>query len=437
VRLPALLITLALAAAGCSSAAGPSGARAAQGSVKFVLTADFSGPESFAGKVEAPIFQLACAQINRAGGVLGNRCAVVNVDDKSDPADGAVALRQALATNANVVAVSGLSTTCAGSEIPIVIGAHIVALATSGATAYLHPATAFGSSSRYVYMMLQADEMLGYAFTFGARALHMSHPAVVVTDTPDTASTLAGVTSADAAIGIRPSIVIKIAPGQASYGTEVQRIVASHPDGLILNLTDPQSAGTFLSNLVTAMGVIRLPMLSDQTFLQSDFYSAIKADIPAATLRQHLHIVTTAPADSSNPGLAPLATTWPTLNLGQLDTTFTAPLYDGVILTALAIQAAHSLDPSVFAPYIARIAASSSGLNGRVRVDTYAQGIRLLKLGKKIAYWGAYGPLNWTSQHVRAPDFNVSSWTLGSSGPSAAPGGISLSGTQIAAKVGL
>jgi branched-chain amino acid transport system substrate-binding protein len=64
--------------------------------------------------------------------------------------------------------------------------------------------------------------------------------------------------------------------------------------------------------------------------------------------------------------------------------------YDGVIVQALAMDAAHSTSPQVYNKFI--MAVTSKGA-GKTVVYTYAQGKTLLAKGKQIQYVGATGPV--------------------------------------------
>jgi branched-chain amino acid transport system substrate-binding protein len=430
VGLTALFGVVALVAS-CSSGGGSKTGGANAGSpITVINVADFSGPQAFSGKFSEPSLRVACDEINKAGGVLGHSCKVQDVDDHSDPADGALALRQALAANHSVVAVAGLVTQTANAEVPLVVGSKIVAFALSGDGTFLHPTTAFGANAKYLYMIDPADEELGYGLAFAAKKLGLAKPAVVFTDTPDSKPVLDGVTKAAAIVGLTPSIVLPVAGGQSSYGTEVQRVVGSHPDGLIFELT-PSDAGTFLGNLATAMGTINIPMITDENSLTKDFTDAVDASVGSAKIQPQMHVVGYPPSPENTPGLVPLATAYPTFDTripftsGQQ-----GPVYDAIILTALAMLDSKSIKPEVFGPHIADLTTKQN--DDRVRVDTYAQGKDAIAAGKKIAYFGAYGPLGWTKDHVRVSGFVIGKWTPAKEGgATSVPEGTSISAQEV------
>jgi ABC-type branched-subunit amino acid transport system substrate-binding protein len=373
----------------------------------FVVIADFSGPESFIGQSLGPMASLSCQEINNAGGVMGHPCHYVTVDDKSDPADGAIALRQALASTSNVVAVSGLASATGGAEIPIAISAKLLTETGSGATTYIHPVQALGKNgAKLFYTVYQPDILFGYALALAAKDEGLHHPAVVATDGPDTTATLQGLAAGLKSLGVKPAITLKVAAGQSSYGTEVQRLQASHPDGIIPQLTDSQSFGTFMSNYVAAAGQLKIPLITDATILQPDFYSAVKDVLSVHALSAYVHSVVFQ-APTPNPTLRSLDNLFTTKKLGPAAAvTAFAPFYDGWILMALAMDEAHSLNPSVFAPYVAEVGGVGNPA-GQTIVATYAQGVKAISEGKHVTYTGSTYTMSWNSQHVRVPPYAV------------------------------
>jgi branched-chain amino acid transport system substrate-binding protein len=66
--------------------------------------------------------------------------------------------------------------------------------------------------------------------------------------------------------------------------------------------------------------------------------------------------------------------------------------WDSINLMALAMQAAKSTDPSVFRPWIVKLASPSAGA---VVVHDFAQGKAALGHGKTIQYVGATGQISF------------------------------------------
>jgi hypothetical protein len=63
-------------------------------------------------------------------------------------------------------------------------------------------------------------------------------------------------------------------------------------------------------------------------------------------------------------------------------------LYDGIIMTALAMTETNSADPTV---YNAKIKEIANGSSGATVVNTYKDGVAAIKAGKSIQFVGAGG----------------------------------------------
>jgi branched-chain amino acid transport system substrate-binding protein len=95
--------------------------------------------------------------------------------------------------------------------------------------------------------------------------------------------------------------------------------------------------------------------------------------------------------------------------------------YDGVMVFALAMEAAKSTDPSAYTAFIPKVTTSG---NGAVAVSTYAAGVAALKAGKTIDYVGAAGAMafnqNNTANRPYAPwtySADKHNWIMGTSLP--------------------
>ena len=433
---------LCLTTASCAGAAGQKTVShqgvARSGPLTFALSTSFTGANASIGKIFYAASKVACDQINNAGGVLGHQCKLITIDDRSDPADGVIALRQALSQNSNIVAIEGLGSQVAPAEVPIIASAHILALSGAGESIFVHPNTLLKSNAKYLYMLQPPDAMQGFAMAEAAKQLHVTHPALVFVDDPTTAPVLSGVEEAFASLHINIAINLRISAGQASYGTEVARLVQAHPNGIIFE-ADPQSSGTFFANLKTELGTVAIPLIGDLNAVNASWYKAVEAALPISTLSKWAIIVSPKASATNGPGSGPLAAAWNSFNTGagfSSTGAFVEPLYDAFILTALAMLEAKSTSPSMFAPYLASVAAHGS-MKGLVKVYSYRQGKSAIAAGKKIAYLGAFGALGWSSLHVRVPDFVIQHYALSASGPTTSANSSLISGAKIASALHL
>jgi branched-chain amino acid transport system substrate-binding protein len=417
-QLVLLFSTLCLAAGGVIAAWSASSRASDPVTLKILHVAPFSGQFAVYGQGTLAFAKIAQDEINHAGGVLGDKIAVQTVDDVGDPSDGAVALRRALTSTQNVVGVSGLLTLGGSTEIPLAVAAHKIALGLDGSTAYIFSKKTLGAGAKYLYNVSAPDALQGYAMGVAVRRLHYRHPAIVFTTSPDSVPVFQGVTSALHKLGIKPAISLTLATSASSYGTEVQRLLAAHPDSMVFEL-DPQTAGTFLSNLSAAQGGnINLPMISDTESTIKEWLASV-SNTPGvlAALQREMHMVQ-PPVGSlkKNPELAYMRRVF-TRYTSQ--SSFGIPamaLHDAVLLMALAMDKAHSTNPSVFGPYMYTLGSASFARRSKATAYTYAQGLHDIATGKRFVFAGAMGPFNWTPTHVAVNPETISGWAPAAGG---------------------
>jgi hypothetical protein len=70
----------------------------------------------------------------------------------------------------------------------------------------------------------------------------------------------------------------------------------------------------------------------------------------------------------------------------------TLHLYDGIVMTALAMKASNSSDPKVYNPWIFKI---GNGTSGATVANTYKEGLDALNGGKQVRLVGAGGATNF------------------------------------------
>ena len=103
----------------------------------------------------------------------------------------------------------------------------------------------------------------------------------------------------------------------------------------------------------------------------------------------------------------------------------TVHLYDGIIMTALAMVATNSADPTVYNPKIIDIA---NGVAGATVVSTFKDGVDALKAGKAIRYVGAAGENNFNQYNNSQQGYNLV--TMDASGNEVVLGSLSEAQTQ-------
>jgi branched-chain amino acid transport system substrate-binding protein len=218
------LAALALVAAGCggsdstdSSSTGGSGSN----SFRVGLEAPLSGDQALLGKGMLKGAQLAAAQLNRRGGILGKQVEVVPIDDAADPATGVKAAKAAI--EAGLDGIVGPYNSGVGIEtLPLYIDAGLVPIRL----------TSDDSTNRLGFtlqpMTYQIAPVASQALTdwLGARTVAIAYDptqnyTVSVSEALRTSLEKAGVTV---------TAYEKVQPGRSDYTDVVDKLAAGKPD---------------------------------------------------------------------------------------------------------------------------------------------------------------------------------------------------------------
>lgn len=376
------VLTIALAGCGGGSASGP----VAVGAFNPFSGGDASfGPEMMGGCT--PAVQL----INKSGGVLGHKMNCVAVDTRGDPADAVPAASKMIATTTNLVGVLGPSADEAQATVPVLNTAKIPMFADTGEAAFDH------SKYAYFYRLTPADDVKGYALAQWAHDRGYTRAAAIFGNDIGAQSDVPTLLTAFKRLGGTIVNNQKLALDQSSYRTEVEQMLATHPQ-VIFTEADPQTDATFLSELKQLHGM--LPVIGTETTLQGAWLKAVSGAIGAANLTKYVV------------GMQPYAPTqgasWTTYNKALLASSgvpnpsqwsgdpYSMTYYDGVNLMALAMLKAKSTKPSVFQPWLVKLTQPAPGA---VTVHSFAEGKQALAAGKTIRYVGAIGDIAFDRWH--------------------------------------
>lgn len=386
VGISSVMVAALLAIAGCGSSSN-------SGPVTLGVATAFTGTSGYDGAIFGAAVQIGCAQINQSGGVLGHRCAVSDINTLGDAADGALALRKAFATDKNLVAVYGLASGEATTEIPIVVANHAVAFSIAGDQSLFNNAKLAPS----LYMDEPPDSQVGVSLGLAAVKDGCHRPALVFQSGPSAAPAAAGTVAALRDLGVKPVVNISLPGGLASYASTTAAIVGARADCLVDEIDDPASAGTFFGNLATALGgQYNMKTIGDDVSTNGPWVKAVVNVIGPQAVTAHFQVVQVA-TGANTPGARLVAKEWPGYHTGQpLTAGFVNPIYDSAILAALAMDEANSINPVQWRGYVAKIAA---GVPGAVTVYTYGKGKKEIAAGHRVHYVGAIGSMHWDAQH--------------------------------------
>jgi ABC-type branched-subunit amino acid transport system substrate-binding protein len=393
---------LAVSATAACSSSGSSGA-ATNTTLTVAAFQPFSGGDaSFGPEMMAGCLAAATA-VNTAGGVLGNKVACSAVDTRGDPADAVTAGAKMLATTPHLLGVLGPSSDEASSTVPMIDAAKVTMFADTGEPSFDR------TTEKYFWRLTPADDVAGAAMALYAHRKGYTRAAVVFGNDIAAQAVLPTLLKAYTALGGQIVLNQKIALNQNSYQPEVQQLIAAKPQ-VIFTEASPQASATYLAELQQLGHLV--PVIGSSATVEPAWYTAVGGAIGKPALSKYYvaeepYSPAAGPgwqvynkAMLASPGVAKPTSQWSADSYSMVD-------YDGLIIMALAANAAKSTSPSVFNKFIPAVTTASPGA---VVVHSYADGVAALHAGKKIDYVGATGLIDFNQWHNSTGGFEIASW---------------------------
>ena len=389
---PTTLAALAALALGACGGSTPTGGGLGSGDLLVGVLAPFTGADAGLGPAYYAACLAAAPSINSNGGVGGRQVKCQKFDTRGEPADAVPAASQMVAGNSNLMAVVGCTSDEAATVAPIVDKAHIPMFCMTGQTEFNK------TKLKYFHRLVPADiydayAMVGWAL-YGPSPAPFHKAALVFGNDIGSQAFVEPATNAFTKLGGQVKN-FPITLGAASYRTEVASVIAYQPDVIFTEALG--SAGTFLGELKTQNGGKMIPFIGTSATIDPTWFQQVSQAVGVSTLVSNYGGVDLG-YDFSGPAYSEFIT-----NLNAAASQFsdapkykqrgsTLHLYDGIIMTALAMVATNSKDPTVYNPKIKEIA---NGTSGATDVHTYKEGIDALKAGKSIRFVGAGGQNNF------------------------------------------
>jgi branched-chain amino acid transport system substrate-binding protein len=392
-----------VAASVAAIAAGASGKHHRfSGTINAGVLHAFTGQNAFFGSNADVACKAAASQVNNAGGVMGNELKCPTFDTKGDPADAVPVTARMLASTSHLTMVVGPDGNDIPAVLPLISAAKVPEMNTVGDPRYDH------QTSPYFWRLTPSDSTQGPALAYWAIKKGWKRAAAVFTSDLSATSDILPFTTKYKKLGGKIVVNLSLQPGQASYQTEVARVIAAKPQVLIGDL-DARTAATFLTQLQQQNGSL-IPFVAAQRALQGDWADAV---VPAVGGDQVRKYVTVVSPNLSLVGPAYAAFKASVKKAGgndfQTSNAFVAATYDGVIIFSLAMDMAKSTSGGDYVKYIASVTSPKAGA---VKVSTYRQGVAALKQGKKIQYVGASGFLIFDKWHTANRTYTASQWNV-------------------------
>lgn len=385
----AAILALGVTAAGCASSGGSA---AGHSSLVIAGVVAFTGSSDFEAQSNEGGLYPAIYVVNHAGGVLGHQLVYKPIDTKADPADALPAVQQALATTSNMVMVAGPDTSSAPTIVPILNDAKIPMTAVAGESVYDR------NTLPYFWRLFPPDSANGTAMALWAQHKGYLRVAAVFGTDSGSQGDLPGVLASLNALHIKLVANVGLTPDQPSYESSVRQVMTAHPQA-IMTESDATTAATFFGELKQLGGLP--PVVGTEATFTAPWLKAVRGALGSAFQTDYTGLITapstpTAAVTAYQRAVTAVKAQEPSPWSSYLSNPFSITYYDGVMVMALAMNAAHSTDPAVFNKFIPQVANPGPG---KTVVYTYPQGVAALKAGKQIQYFGATGLIDFNAYH--------------------------------------
>jgi hypothetical protein len=303
--------------------------------------------------------------------------------------------------------VVGCTSDEASTVVPILDRSHIPMFCMTGQSEFNK------STAKYFHRLVPADSFDAYAMIgsalFGPGHAPYKSVALVFGDDIGSQTFVGPAVAALTKLGVTIAINQAIKLGAASYRTEVAKMLLTKPDAILTETIG--SAGTYMKEVKQQNNGKVIPFIGTSATIDPVWFKQVKdaiglpdflANYQAVDLKLTLsgsgydEFVTQLTAADSKFGGSNALT--------YKGKSPTVHLYDGIIMTALAMVAAKSADPTVYNPKIIDIA---NGVTGATVVSTFKEGVDALSAGKSIRYVGAAGENNFNQYNNSQQGYNL------------------------------
>ena len=366
--------------AACGGSSTSSSGKLPTSAVTMGVLSCFTGSLASLGQAMLQGSQVAQKAINDAGGILGQQLNIAHADTQCDEADSKPAVNQLLAAS-NVVGIIGPETQEINAVAPIVTSAKVPTQFQGGSTLFDK------NTNQWLWRDSPSDSQLGVAMALYAYKKGYRNAALIFYSDIAAQTFPPPITTTFMKLGGKIAANITIAPGQTSYRTEVQGVIAKNPD-VIFTQTDAPTAAVLFKNFKD-LDNLAIPFVGTDVTGGDDYLKAITY----AVAHDHLTSVygtsvSGAATDEFNKQFAAVvgANQQPLANANYA--------YDAVISQALAIDKANSITGLD----INNAMTSVTNPPG-TQCYTYKTCADLIKAGTKINFDGASGPLDYNQYH--------------------------------------
>ena len=381
--------TLALSACGSSGGGSASGGSSG-GTITFGQLLPFTGSKAVLSSWAVHGDAAAVYDVNHHGGVLGKKLASVSADDAGDSVDAVPALRKLLISRPAFI-VGPYSLT-----IMAVLGEfdpnHVVDYVIGGTTQLDH------MTEKYVFRTTASDSAEVVAMAYYAAHHGYRRAAFIFDNSANTQGLVQPLLKSYEAQGGTVVANETIVPDQSSYSSEVTNAFAKHPQAVFAAF-DQQTATTVFAAM-RQLGDLHIPVIGEDV-LGSPGYAKAMGQPQASK-----YLFTVSGASPGGVAYQHYLDDYQAVYHTKQILSSSYNMYDSVIISALAMTAAHSANPTVWVKDVTKVSDPPG-----TQCSTYASCVALLKQGKDINYTGATGPEDFNAYHNTFSGFAVSGFT--------------------------
>ena len=356
-------------------------AGATSGTVSYGVLSCFTGPLASLGQGIYQGAQIAQAQVNAAGGVLGKKLLIPQGDTGCDPVEGKTALLKLL-SGGGIAGIIGPTTQEINAVEPVLKANTIIDEFQGGDT------TRDTQTDPYLFRDSPSDSQLGVAMATYAHIKGYKTADLLFYSDAAAQTIVAPVKKTWIKLGGKVINIYNVQADQSSYTNTVAQVIADKPN-VIFSQTDAPTVAVLETEFKQLGSTI--PWIGTDVTTSSDYIKAFGAANAHAQLTSVMGTSLTGQADGFF--LAGFKKMFPSqAAAGPLSGSNYA--YDAVITLALADTFAKTTKGSVVSKDMTMVTNPPG-----TKCYSYKSCVALLKANKKINYEGASGSIDFNKYH--------------------------------------
>lgn len=332
----------------------------------------------------------ASAEVNAAGGAAGRKFEVFPEDDQTNPNSALLAAKKLIEVNKVQAILGTWASGVSLAVMPLTNDANAILMHTSGAVAL---AEAKQNPKKLGFRYQGSSKHLSKAFLKAALKEGLKRPAVLALNNPATAPHAEGFRKEWMAAGGSLTDFVLYEPNRTSYRSELQQVLRSKPDGIILSGYAPDGVIVIRDWFQTGT---KMKWIMPGFAANTEFLKALGNEATEGIVVVESVVNEGATAYKNFAKQYEAAMGKPAAS-----NVYAAMCYDMVNVLALAVEAAGPNADAVAISKKIHEVTTGPGL----QVGTFAEGRVALKQGKKINYEGASSSVEFDDENDVDPTF--------------------------------